>query len=194
MNRIDLRLLGLVTLVGAPAMFVEAARHGFQKVPNEDTDLVGALLYGLFSVGWLCAMLGLRRLRAAGRGKAGLALMNVVVVTVTLAVLQSLMDALKVPTTHPLYVVTDLAWPLSMLLTLVVGVAAIFARTLPGWQRFAPFFVGVSVPVALVFMALGVEVPLHLLDLHTVVGWALLGFVLFSNAAPARDVAFASAD
>lgn len=60
----------------------------------------------------------------------------------TLAILQSAMDLLRVPTGNALYMVTDLAGPLSMVLTLVVGVAAIFSRQLSGWRRVVPLFMG----------------------------------------------------
>lgn len=59
----------LASSLTAPAMTIEAARHGFQKVANENTDPIGALLYGLFSVGWLCGVLGLRGCGPPGRAR-----------------------------------------------------------------------------------------------------------------------------
>lgn len=185
MHPSTLRTLGLVTLLTAPAMTVEAARHGFQKVANENTDPLGALLYGLFSVGWLCGVLGLRHLRATGTGRAGRWLLNVLTVTVTLAILQTVMDLLKVPTGNPLYMVTDLSWPLSMLLTLVVGVAAIFARQLKGWTRFVPLFMGAFIPIMVLQGALGLNLP-HLFDAHTILAWGLLGLTLIGAATRAQ--------
>lgn len=183
MNASTLRTLGLVTLLTAPAMTIEAARHGFQKVANENTDPIGALLYGLFSVGWLCGVLGLRWLRATGTGQAGRWLLNVLSVTVTLAILQSAMDLLRVPTGNALYMVTDLAWPLSMVLTLVVGVAAIFSRQLSGWRRFVPLFMGAFLPLMVIQQALGAEVP-YLFDAHTILAWGLLGVTLITADRP----------
>ncbi|WP_350241117.1 hypothetical protein [Deinococcus sonorensis] len=181
MNASTLKTLGFITLLTSPAMTLEAARHGFHKVANENTDPVGALLYGLFSVGWLCGVLGLRYLRATGTGKAARWLLNVLAITVTLAVLQSIMDLLKVPTGHPIYMVTDLAWPLSMLLTLIVGIAAVFARQLPGWTRLVPLFMGAFIPIMVVQGALGLDLP-YLFDAHTVLAWSLLGITLLSAA------------
>lgn len=185
MNAQTLRTLGLVTLLTAPAMTVEAARHGFQKVANENTDPLGALLYGLFSVGWLCGVLGLRSLHATGTGKVGRWLLNVLCVTVTLAILQTGMDLLKVPTGNPLYMITDLAWPLSMLLTLVVGVAAVLARQLTGWTRFVPLFMGAFIPIMVIQGALGLNVP-YLFDAHTILAWGLLGVTLITAAPRAK--------
>lgn len=184
----SLRVLGLTALLGSPAMLIEVYRHGLAKVANENTDPVGALLYAAFSVGWLCAMIGLRRLRAAGPGWAGRLLMNAALVTVTLAILQSVMDLLRIPTTHPLYLVTDIAWPLSMVLTFAVSVAALFARVLPMWGRLILVFCGISLPVNLLAMVLSGEMlGAAAFAWHTFLGWAGLGLILLlvrSHPAP----------
>ena len=189
----SLRVLGLAALLGSPAMLIEVYRHGLEKVSNENTDPVGAVLYAAFSIGWLCAMVGLRELRAAGRGKAASLLMNVILVTVTLACLQSVMDLLKVPTTHPLYLVTDIAWPLSMVLTFVVSVAALFARVLPVWGRGVLVFCGISLPINILAMVLSGEMlGGAAFAWHTFLGWAGLGLVLLlarpEPAQPTRQV------
>lgn len=178
---LDYRVLGIIAILTAPAMTIEAARHGFAPLPNEQTDTIGAVLYGLFSLGWLASMLGLWQLRATGHSRFGRALAALTLVTISLAIAQSFMDIFKVSIQNPFYMVTDFAWPLSMLVTLAVGVAALVTGVLPGWKRFVPFFCGVSVPLALGFAAFGIELPVYLLDLHTITGWALLGYVVFST-------------
>lgn len=181
MNPLSTRWLGIIAMIGAPAMLIEGARHSFAKVANEQTDPVGALLYGLFSIGWLAAMLGLRRLQATGRGLAGRLLITIPLFTITLAIGQSLMDLLKVPTSSPLYLVTDLAWPLSMVLTFMVSVAVLLARGLPGWHRWVPLLCGISLPFTLTLMLLGgQELPGWVFGLHTALGWGLLGYVVFA--------------
>jgi hypothetical protein len=180
--KLPLRLLGIITMLGAPAMTIEAARHGFQMVPNEQTDVIGALLYALFSIGWLAGMIGLWQLRATGKSRLGRIILAAPLVTIPLAILQSLVDILKVNTSNPFYMVTDLAWPFSMLLTFIVGVAVVVARGLPGWKRFIPLYTGIGVPLALISMALGFGMPMWYFDFHTITGWTLLGYVVFSEA------------
>lgn len=141
-------------MITAPAMLVEVARNSFQKVANADTDPTGAILYGLFSVGWLAAMWGLRRLRATGDSRFGRAIVTLPLITITLAIGQTFMDLFNVSTESPFYLMTDLAWPLSMVLTFVVSVTILFAPVLKGWHRFVPLFCGVSLPVAMVLMVL----------------------------------------
>lgn len=181
------RALGLVTMLGAPAILAEAARHGFQTMPNEQTDALGAVLYALFSVGWLAAVVALRSLGAAGRGRWGRALGVLPIVTVSLAIGQSAMDLLRVPVTNPLYVVTDLAWPLSMVLTFALSVVALFQRHLTAGLRLAPLACGISLPVAIVMIVLtGSELPQWLFAWHTALGWFALGLAIFTSG-PSAD-------
>lgn len=177
---ISLCTLGLFAMIGAPAMLLEALRHGFAKTANEATDLLGALFYAIFSLGWLAAMIGLRRLYATGHGPLGRLITTAPVVTLPFAVAQSLMDILKVPTDTLLYMVTDLAWPLSMVLTFAVSIAALFARQLPGWHRLVPLLCGISLPVFLVLRVLtGQDLPGWTFGVHTALGWFLLGYVVY---------------
>jgi hypothetical protein len=180
--KFPLRLLGIITIICAPMMTIEAARHGFQSVPNEQTDVIGALLYALFSIGWLAGMVGLWQLRATGKSLFGRIILAAPLGTIPLAILQSLVDILKVNTSNPFYMVTDIAWPFSMLLTFFVGVAVVVAKGLPGWKRFVPLYTGIGVPLALISMALGFGMPMWYFDFHTITGWVLLGYVVFSEA------------
>lgn len=177
------RHLGLITMITAPAMLVEFYRHYFQKVANADTDPIGAVLYALFSVGWFAALLGLRNLRATGESRFGRAIITLPLVTTALAVGQSFMDIFKVDPENPLYMVTDIAWPLSMVLTFIVSITVLFVPVLKGWHRYVPLFCGISLPLYVVVMAFtGQELPGWVFGWHTAVGWALLGYVVFAAA------------
>lgn len=191
----NLRMFGVVTMITAPAMTVEAARHGFAPLDNAQTDVVGALLYGAFALGWWCALYALFRLRAAGTGRWGRAVTAAPLFTIALALLQTPADIFGLDQQSPLYAVVDLAWPLSMLLTFAVGVAAAFARRLPGAYRWVPLFAGSSVPLAALLGVLGLSaLPQWIFDVHVIVGWVLLGCVAFGleadkkRPAPLHDV------
>jgi hypothetical protein len=174
-------------MVAAPALLLEGLRHGFAKTPNEQTDVLAALLYAVFALGWLAAMIGLRQLHATGQSPLGRILATAPLVTLPLALGQSLMDLLKVPTSSPLYIVTDLAWPLSMVLTFAVSVAVLLTRGLSGWHRLVPLLCGISLPVTLILGLLtGQELPGWTFGAHTALGWFLLGYVLFAEGGSAR--------
>lgn len=112
-------------------------------------------------------MVGLRRLRATGQGLAGRILITIPLFTITLAIGQSLMDILMVPTSSPLYMVTDLVWPLSMILTFIVSIAVLLARQIPGWHRPVPLLCDISLPLSIGLMLLsGQELPGWVFGLH----------------------------
>lgn len=175
----DLRPFGFVTLATASSMTIETARHGFVNTGDTPPDAVSPWLYGLFAVGWWCAMFVLHRLRAAGDARPLRVLSAAPLVTIVLAFLQTPADLAGLFAPHPVAVVVDLAWPLSMFLTFLVGAACAFAGRLPGAYRFAPLFAGASVPIALGAAALGVSLPGWTADVHIVLGWVMLGLVAF---------------
>lgn len=128
-------------------------------------------------------MVGLYRLRAAGRGIFGRVVAALPFVTLPLAMMQSVFDLTSFNTANPLYRVSDLAWPLSMLLTLIVGVSVLFADQLKGWRRFAPLFCGLGLPTAIILGMIFSEAGMLLsFPLHTALGWTLLGFSVYSAA------------
>ena len=182
-RKLSLVTLGVLAMITAPAMLVETARHGFQTVPNDQTDALGAILYGLFAIGWFASILGLRQLRATGTNLFGRIVIHLPLVTIPLAFGQTVTDILKVDQSTALYMVTDLAWPLSMVLTFLVSVAVLFGGTLRGWQRFVPLYCGLSLPVAIALIAMtGSDMPDWLFAVHTASGWFLLGAIVFLNA------------
>ena len=176
----NVRTLGIITMLGAPAMLINAFRHNFARVLNGQDDVVGNLTYVVFAVGWFCAMLGLRELRATGTGRLGRLIVTLPLVTIALAALQGPLDILNVDRDSPLYMVTDLTWPLSMLLTFVVSVAVLIARVLPLPHRLAPLVCGISLPVGLAYMILArlEDLPQAEFAWHTAIGWFLLGLSL----------------
>lgn len=61
---------------------------------------------------------------------------------------------------------------------------------MPGRKYIVPPYYVITLPRLAALMAFGVALPLYLLVLHLLTGWALLGYVVFSTharyAAPAR--------
>ncbi|PYE55420.1 hypothetical protein [Deinococcus yavapaiensis] len=181
----NVRTLGFVTMICAPAMLANAFRHDFQRVLNGQDDVIGNLTYLVFAIGWFCSMLALRQLHATGHGKLGSFVVTLPLVTIALAALQGPFDILHVDMNSPLYAVTDLTWPLSMLLTFVVSVAALFARVLPMPHRLAPLACGISLPVGFAYMAFArlEDLPQAEFAWHTAIGWFLLGLALVTLGA-----------
>ncbi|MFC4453918.1 hypothetical protein [Deinococcus sonorensis] len=183
----NVRTLGYITMLCAPTLLIDAYRHGMARTLNGENDLTGNLLTMAFAVGWWCAMLALRQLSATGRGLLGRIVVTAPLITIAFAVLQEILDIAHVNMQSPLYVVSDLAWPLSMLLTFVVSVAVLVARVLPLPHRLAPLFCGISLPVGMVYMIMArlEDMPIAEFGWHTAIGWFLLGLALV--ASPQRE-------
>lgn len=188
----NLRRLGIVTMLCAPAILVEALLNGFQRVEGTQANPFGPYLYLLFALGWFCGMLGLQQMRAAGKSTLSKIIVTLPLVTLPLAMLQSVLDLVSFNDTSVIYMVTDLAWPLSMLLTLIVGVNVLFTGTLKGWQRFVPFFCGLALPTSMVLGLIFGETAMAMsFPLHTALGWLLLGLCVYAQPQVMRGAAFA---
>ncbi|WP_027480483.1 hypothetical protein [Deinococcus pimensis] len=176
----NVRTLGIITMITAPAMLVDAYRHGMQRTLNGENDLVGNLLGAAFAVGWFCAILGLRRLHATGSGPLGRLVVTLPLLTIPFAVTQQFLDIFHFPMDSLFYTICDLLWPLSMVLTFVVSLGVMFARVLPVWHRLAPLYCGISLPVGFAYMAFAklTDMPIAEFGWHTATGWAWLGLIL----------------
>ncbi|MGZ8412059.1 MAG: hypothetical protein ACXW05_04950 [Gemmatirosa sp.] len=139
------RVLGVVGLLASPAFFLQwLATEG---VPKNDTT---ATLIGLgYLLGFACSAVGLRRLRVTGRGRGAAALFAIQCVGLLLAAGQQVQDLMG---TRPLgdaaYLATDVAWPLSHVFMLVVGVAVLRAGVWRGWRRWTPLACGLVLPLS----------------------------------------------
>jgi len=155
-NRVALRaglLIPALATVGASVMLLQAAAYQFR--PGDPDQFWGAMEL-LYVFGWMSSIVGLMRLNATGRSIGGRLILGILLVTLTLAAAESAMIAI-VPNPDQstlFYTITDIAWPFSHTFMLVVGIAVLVARTLPGWQRVAPLLCGLVLPVS--FLAVGV--------------------------------------
>ena len=174
------RLLGIVALIGSPMLLIEAVMYRFEQ--HDMTQLAAAMSL-LYVVGWVCSVVGMYRLRATGSGLLGRAILVVQLVLLTLAAMWTL---LYIPSPTPdtnslIFQVTDLAWPLSHVFMLIVGIAVLRARVLAGLQRFAPLVCGLALPGSIVLSIIGGELAGSVwFAIMTALGFALLGYTIFA--------------
>ena len=168
------RLLGTIAMICAPALLIE----GLLVRGGENAAITG-IASMVFMAGWICSNTGMRRMQAAGTGRWGRDVLLVQLVGLVLAFLFGLIEATRLLGRESLiFNVTDVAWPLSMLWMLVVGVAVIGAKRLSGWPRFVallcPFWLLIAIVGDMVFGATGGLIGLA----YSAVLWALLGYVV----------------
>lgn len=168
--------LGTIAVICAPALLVE----GILVQGGENAAITGVASL-IFMAGWICSNTGMRRMRAAGTGPWGRAVLLIQLVGLVLAFLFGLFEATGLLGRESiLFNITDAAWPLSMLWMLVVGITVIRARRLTGWQRFVPLLCPFWLLVAIFgSIAFGDAVGGFLGFGYAAVLWALLGYIVF---------------
>jgi hypothetical protein len=121
----------------------------------------------------------MRRLRATGRGRGARVLFAVQLVGLLLAMTQQPQDQLG---RHPLggafYTASDLAWPLSHLLMLVVFAAVWRAGVWTGWRRWTPLACGLALPLTFAAAGSGVAPPGLVFSVATAASFLALGLAV----------------
>jgi hypothetical protein len=183
MRHMGNRLLGAVGLLTSPMLLVQAALSGFNTAPS---SRLNALLGLAFLVGWACSVIGLRQLRATGRGLVASVLWSVQLVGLGLAALQQIQDFVYTSASPQtaFYAACDAAWPLSAVFMLVVGAFTTAARVLTSWRRWTPSLCGLAVPLLIMVRGTaGQQEGIWVFGIYTWVTWALLGIAVRTSSA-----------
>ncbi len=173
------RMLGTITMICAPAMLIE----GLLLQGQEENALITGIASMVFMAGWICSNTVMRRIKAAGTGKWGRAMLLVQLAGLVLAFMFGLFEATGLLGRESIiFSVTDAAWPLSMLWMLVVGITVVAAKKLSGWRRFVPLLCGFWFPIGMVAMiAFGDESGYVGFGLAAIF-WLALGYVTRSSS------------
>ncbi|MBC7893714.1 MAG: hypothetical protein H7Y12_15960 [Sphingobacteriaceae bacterium] len=172
------KLLGTIGILGAPFLFIGTAWYA------DDMGLTGLI----YMAGWQCSLIGLYRLRAAGNHNVARGLFYAIFTTLALAQGWNVWTIFDPGNTSLAYQILDLTWPLSNVLMIPLGIAALRARRLAGWYRFVPLAVGFWLPFALLVLGLLGRTPesMSIGGLYSALAWAMLGFVVFQGAGALR--------
>jgi hypothetical protein len=175
---INPRLLGMLGMAGAPFLFIEGLTRGLHATGSSP---LGGFLEMFYLGGWMSSIIGLGMLQATGRGKGGRTILRLQILGLSLAAIFSLFN-IVLPNLSPesvLFLVTDLAWPLSHTFMLVVGIAVLVTKGLSGWTRFAPLACGLAVPLLFAVGMLGGEQAIwFFFGPYTWVVFTLLGYAV----------------
>ena len=167
----DNRVLGAIAMICAPAML------GF-LLGGEDNALITGIASMVFMAGWICSNVGMQRMWATGTGTWGRAVLLIQLVGLVLAFIFGFIEATALlDENNIVFVVTDAAWPLSMLWMLVVGITVIRAKRLSGLQRFVPVLCPFWLPLVALGSVFGDAAGIIGLA-YSAVLWFLLGYVV----------------
>lgn len=181
------RTLGTAAMLTSPMLLLSGFLYGFAEIPR---NRVTAALGLIFVLGWACSAIGLRLLKVTGTGAASRVLFIVQMTLLLLAASQQVQDLIfERPEANGLvYLAADMAWPLSMLLMLIVGSFIIKAGVWRGWRRAPALICGFSLPLFIIAgAALGSRVAGGLLfGIMTTIGFMLLGYAVHNERQAGR--------
>ena len=194
MTRETIRRCGAVVMASGAIWGVGMLLAG----PLEDDELHRAELIGSF--GWQLGILALLAVmaatRATGSGRFGRSLLAVETALVVLAMVWTVAHVFDPNMVDSgIMIALDAAWPLSMLVLLVVAVAVAVVHRWTGRARWAPLVAKLYVVVALLTLAVMPEWPgliVRTVVLTTLFGW--LGLVIVTDIASGRSVRDTAAD
>jgi hypothetical protein len=180
------RTLGTIAMICAPAMLGEAL------IPNgNDIPFVVGTASMVFMAGSFCSQIGLWRAAATGHNWWGRTVLAIQLVLVALAFAFGFFEATGLlGDENIVFMVTDMAWPLSMIWMLAVGITAAVVGRLLGWQRFVPLLCGLAFPLSIILgLIAGLDMQSNVMGLvffgMLAVFWGLLGFVVRQSGAVA---------
>lgn len=147
---LDNRVLGAIAMISAPMllvffMFGETDPSVPKTLSGELMSLTGVLYIG----GWMCGAVGMRRLRATGKGRASRIVFIVQMMLLSFALLYSVMEVCGFSYENGglIFAVADNGYPLSHLFMIWVGAFVWRAKAWNGAAKIAPLLVGAALPV-----------------------------------------------
>lgn len=180
----NLRLLGLCAIVGAPFLLITLLTFG-DALAQQKTSLDG--LYSLlYMSGWMCSVIGLWHTQATGTNRWGRIVLLIQLLFLSLANVSNVMLLFQISLSSKLYFILDMFWPVSNIWMLVTGITVVTAKRLRGWMRYVPLMVGLWLPLNLVGLGLafGLTQPIMLVGgVYSAIAWTLLGLVIYQLGA-----------
>lgn len=179
------RLLGLLALFGAPMLlvFMIYGPNG-PNGPQTAFERLMCLTGVFYMAGWLCGAIGMRRLGATGEGLGAKILFVLQVALLVCGVIYSLMEVAGYGWKNGglVFAVADAGWPLSHLLMNVVGIFVLRAKVWQGPSKYAPFLVGIALPITLASMGAYPQAAGYFFSLMTTIGLGIIGWTIYKKS------------
>lgn len=177
------RVLGAVGMVFSPMLFLASLYFS----PSYDQPSSNPLLAGLggvlYLLGVMASATGMRRMRITGSGTGAKILYAVQMTGLTLAmcfdVLENAAPQLR---DTSIYFITDMAYPFSHVLMIIVGIAVIKAGIWHSWRRIPALMIGLGLPLFFGLIPfIGRENAGFTFPLLVTSGFFLLGLAVFTT-------------
>ncbi len=177
------RTLGLIGIVCSPSLALQLKMYGAFG-DYKPTSMVGLLCF-IYMTGWLCSVIGLYKLKAAGKKKFGKIILIIQIVFLIPGDISNIYCIIQPATSSELFQILDLFWPVSNMFMLITGLAVFFAKQLSTWKRTAPLIVGLWFPLTIVISRLVFGTSLITVNLtcyYSVLAWSMLGLAVYCSS------------
>jgi hypothetical protein len=174
------RMLGIIAMIFSPMLYFTTFFHASEFDQPSPYPLITSLGGILYLLGAALSATAMRNLRVTGNGRGAGVLYTAQMIGLFLAmgfdVLEYAAPGLRGTT---LFFITDMAYPFSHVLMIVVGVAVVRAGVWRGWRRIPAFLVGSALPLFFAASALvGRGDGSFLFPLFVTIGFFLLGYAV----------------
>lgn len=192
-STISTRTLGTLGMIASPLLFAEGMLFSLGYAESPYARLISLLGIG-YLLGWACSLVGMRRLRATGPGAVALAFFIIQLVGLFLAAVFNVQEMMGANPDSLFYFVTDLAWPASHILMLVLGTLVLLAKVWRGWRVVAPFLCGLALPAFFAIKAIaGITLGGFTFGVTTTMAFMLLGYAVRTSTPAAERASGESA-
>jgi hypothetical protein len=177
------RTLGLFGMILSPMLFIAWFFHAPNFNEPSPYPFFAGLGGVLYLLGAAASATAMRNLRVTGSGRGAGVLYTVQMIGLFLAMCFDVLEyaAPHLRGTTPFFI-TDMAYPFSHVLMIVVGVAVVRAGVWRGWRRIPAFLVGFALPLFFGASALvGRENGGYIFPLLVTVGFFLLGYAVVAT-------------
>lgn len=183
------RALGILGMLFAPCLYLGWFFHAPVPDAPKEHPLMASLFGLLYLSGALASAVALRRTRVTGNGKGAAILFVVQAVGLVLAMGFDVLEYTvpHIRSTSVLFIITDIAYPFSHVLMIIVGIAIWRAKIWSGWRLLPAFLVGFALPSFFTAMAfIGRDNGGWFFIGGVTVGWFLLGLSVLTSSSSVR--------
>ena len=177
------RSLGLTAIICSPLLCIDFFANGLFA------SFLPSFLSGVFNLiyttGWMCSIIGLWQLKAAGDSKTGKGILITQLALLCLANVSNIYEVVNPGADKALYNMLDLFWPFSNFFMIVTGIVVAVSGTQQGWKRFTPLVVGLWLPVTFVVLPALFgrnDLILVISSIYSLVAWLFLGLSVYTSS------------
>ena len=185
--KMNTRTLGLIAILCSPFLAIQLSIYGIFE--NYKATSLAGIFSLIYMTGWLCSIVGLYKLSAAGNRRIGKTIILIQLIFLSLGEIWNVYSIIIPGSTTMLYRVLDLFWPISNIFMFVTGLSVLLAKQLHGWKRFITFIVGLWFPITIAILPAIFghgQLTVLFVSLYSVAGWSFLGFAIYQSPVQKR--------